>query len=66
MTRFSVPYFLGMSAVSIGIGIVVTLAFKTFATAEWMQDNRTTITTIVGASIIAPWLVVIVRMRLPY
>lgn len=65
MNRITVPYMMALLAIGVAVAIATMLGIKWFATAEWMRDNRTTITTIVGATIVAPWLVAIVRMRRP-
>jgi hypothetical protein len=65
MNRITTSYIIGLIAVSLAIGIAAVIALKALTTTEWMQDNRHITTTIVGASIIAPWLVAIVRMRRP-
>ena len=63
--KITTSYMIGLIAVSVGIGIAAVIALKALTTAEWMRDNRHITTTIIGASIIAPWLVAIVRMRRP-
>jgi hypothetical protein len=63
--KITTSYIIGLIAVSVGIGIAAVIALKALTTTEWMRDNRHITTTIIGASIIAPWLVAIVRMRRP-
>jgi hypothetical protein len=65
MNRITTSYIIGLVAVSLAIGIAAVIALKALTTNEWMRDNRHAVTTIIGASIIAPWLVAIVRMRRP-
>jgi len=65
MNRITIPYIMALLAVSLTVAIAFLIGIKWFATAEWMRDNRHTVTTIVGATIVAPWLVAIVRMRRP-
>ena len=65
MNRITTSYIIGLVAVSVGIGIAAVIALKALTTPEWMQGNRNITNVIVGASIIAPWLVAIVRMRRP-
>jgi len=65
MNRLTTSYMIGLIAVSLTVAIAFLIGIKWFATAEWMRDNRHTVTTIVGATIVAPWLVAIVRMRRP-
>jgi hypothetical protein len=65
MNRITIPYIMGLLGVSLTVAAAFLIGIKWFATAEWMRDNRHNIVTIIGATIVAPWLVAIVRMRRP-
>jgi hypothetical protein len=65
MNRLTTPYVIGLIAVSLALCIAAVAALEAFTTTEWMQENRHIITTIVGASIVAPWLVAFVQIRHP-
>lgn len=47
---------------SFGFAILVTLILRTFA-PEWCVENRNLMPIIIGSVILAPWLVVMARMR---
>jgi len=65
MNRLSTPYMIGLIAICLALGIAAVAGLKALTTTEWMQENRHIITIIVGASVVAPYLVAFVLMRRP-
>jgi hypothetical protein len=60
----TIPYIMALLAVTCMVAFISLYILRSVA-GEWADSHRMQVGTIVGAFIIAPWLVAIVRMRRP-
>jgi hypothetical protein len=60
----SMRYILALLAVTLLCATASLLAIR-FVAGAWADNNRHTISIIIGCIILAPWLVAMVRMRKP-